>query len=241
MALESGRSSRRRGSASTTRATGRSGPSGFAGTPRTYRGRSPRPPGARGAAENLDERFGDPGGPDPGEATSSAASASSMRERAAQELNPEMGRMGAEDPSTAFSAEPLGSHLAVSEVSWAPDRCRNQLDELERGTIFLAGGNRPSVKAQPDFGRCRMSNEAKGARDQAAAAFGLLDEPDRAEHRPRRRDRTRHSQPGVLPERGQVTGVDSQRVVLAFDQPAADIAQVGESGDFGRGASDQHT
>jgi hypothetical protein len=30
-----------------------------------------------------------------------------MRERAAQELNPEMGRMGAEDPSTAFSAAPL--------------------------------------------------------------------------------------------------------------------------------------
>jgi hypothetical protein len=27
-----------------------------------------------------------------------------MRKRAAQELNPEMGRMGAEDPSTAFSA-----------------------------------------------------------------------------------------------------------------------------------------
>jgi hypothetical protein len=25
-----------------------------------------------------------------------------MRERAAQELNPEMGRMGAEDPPTAF-------------------------------------------------------------------------------------------------------------------------------------------
>src|SRR6202049_898154 len=54
----------------------------------------------RSAAENLDERFGDPGGPDPGEAPSSAASASCMRERAAQELNPEMGRMGAEDPST---------------------------------------------------------------------------------------------------------------------------------------------
>jgi hypothetical protein len=32
-----------------------------------------------------------------------------MRERAAQELNPEMGRMGAEDPSTAFSAAPLHS------------------------------------------------------------------------------------------------------------------------------------
>ena len=52
--------------------------------------------------ENLGERFGDPGGPDPGEATSSAASASSMRERAAQELSPEMGRMGAEDLSRAF-------------------------------------------------------------------------------------------------------------------------------------------
>ena len=29
-----------------------------------------------------------------------------MRERAAQELNPEMGRLGAEDPSTRFSAGP---------------------------------------------------------------------------------------------------------------------------------------
>jgi hypothetical protein len=46
-----------------------------------------------------------------------------MRKRAAQELNPEMGRMGAEDPSTAFrprlslpgpmpslGAEPVPSH-----------------------------------------------------------------------------------------------------------------------------------
>jgi hypothetical protein len=30
-----------------------------------------------------------------------------MRERAAQSLNPETGRLGAEDPSTAFSAAPL--------------------------------------------------------------------------------------------------------------------------------------
>jgi hypothetical protein len=29
-----------------------------------------------------------------------------MRERAAQELNPEMGRMGAEDPPRDFPAEP---------------------------------------------------------------------------------------------------------------------------------------
>jgi hypothetical protein len=32
-----------------------------------------------------------------------------MRQRAAQSLNPEMGRMGAEDPSTAFSAAPLAA------------------------------------------------------------------------------------------------------------------------------------
>ena len=35
-----------------------------------------------------------------------------MRERAAEELNPEMGRMGAEDPSTAFSAAPLEARTA---------------------------------------------------------------------------------------------------------------------------------
>jgi len=31
----------------------------------------------------------------------------SIRERAAQELKPQMGRMGAEDPSSAFPAAPL--------------------------------------------------------------------------------------------------------------------------------------
>jgi len=30
-----------------------------------------------------------------------------MRERAAQELNPQIGRMGVEDPSRAFRSEPL--------------------------------------------------------------------------------------------------------------------------------------
>jgi len=32
-----------------------------------------------------------------------------MRERAAQELNPKMGRMGAEDPSRAFRSGPQAS------------------------------------------------------------------------------------------------------------------------------------
>src|SRR5258708_39174267 len=72
---------------------------------------------SRGAPETLGERFGDPGGPDPGEATSSGASASAMRERAAQALNPEMGRMGAEDPSTAFPVVSLvDTHLHLEEL-----------------------------------------------------------------------------------------------------------------------------
>jgi hypothetical protein len=65
--------------------------------------------------ETFGERFGDPGGPDPGEATSSGAMASEMPERAAQELNPEMGRMGAEAPSRAFRSEPLEMHREVEQ------------------------------------------------------------------------------------------------------------------------------
>src|SRR2546422_2006083 len=73
--------------------------------------------------ENLGERFGDPGGPDPGEATSSAASASSMRERAAQELSPEMGRMSAEDPSRALPDEPplAPAYYATRARGWRRD------------------------------------------------------------------------------------------------------------------------
>src|SRR5437660_4222196 len=73
--------------------------------------------------ENLGERFGDPGGPDPGEATSSAASASIMRERAAQELSPEMGRMGAEDPSRALPDEPqlAPAYYATQARGWRRD------------------------------------------------------------------------------------------------------------------------
>src|SRR5438094_7547793 len=73
--------------------------------------------------ENLGERFGDPGGPDPGEATSSAASASIIRERAAQELSPEMGRMGAEDPSTALPDEPqlAPAYYATQARGWRRD------------------------------------------------------------------------------------------------------------------------
>jgi hypothetical protein len=39
-----------------------------------------------------------------------------MRERAAQALNPEMGRMGAEDPLTAFPAAPLAGSLLERTV-----------------------------------------------------------------------------------------------------------------------------
>jgi hypothetical protein len=37
---------------------------------------------------------------------SSGASASAIRERAVQAINPQMGRMGAEGPPTAFPAAP---------------------------------------------------------------------------------------------------------------------------------------
>jgi hypothetical protein len=33
-------------------------------------------------------------------------------------VNPEMGRMGAEDPSTAFSAAPLGPLETTAQVAW---------------------------------------------------------------------------------------------------------------------------
>jgi hypothetical protein len=49
-----------------------------------------------------------------------------MRERAAQSLNPEMGRMGAEDPSTAFSAAPLGSRV---DHSFEPPHCERKADD----------------------------------------------------------------------------------------------------------------
>ena len=42
-----------------------------------------------------------------------------MRERAAQALNPEMGRMGAEDPPTAFPAAPLAGQRRRSATSAA--------------------------------------------------------------------------------------------------------------------------
>src|SRR5450759_4761759 len=117
------------------------------------RGDSPR--AARGAAENLGERFGDPGGPDPGEATSSAASASSMRERAAQELNPEMGHLGAEDPSTAFSAAPLGPGYAPGGRS-APghrvDHDGRQEHKAGHDVLPLHGGDPLQVQAVVDGG-----------------------------------------------------------------------------------------
>ena len=49
-----------------------------------------------------------------------------MRERAAQSLNPEMGRMGAEDPSTAFSAAPLGSRV---DHSFEPPHREREADD----------------------------------------------------------------------------------------------------------------
>jgi cyanophycinase len=56
-------------------------------------------PARRSRDGSRAERFGDPRGRDSGDAPSSGARASRMRKRAAQELNPKIGRMGAEDPA----------------------------------------------------------------------------------------------------------------------------------------------
>jgi putative endonuclease len=58
-----------------------------------------------------------------------------MRERAAQELNPEMGRMGAEDPSTRFSAGPR--ELGRAGEKAAADLLRKRGYEVV-GAGFLA-------------------------------------------------------------------------------------------------------
>ena len=58
-----------------------------------------------------------------------------MRKRAAQELNPKMGRMGAEDPSRAFSAGPL--ELGRAGEKAAADLLRKRGYEVV-GAGFLA-------------------------------------------------------------------------------------------------------
>jgi hypothetical protein len=48
-----------------------------------------------------------------------------MRERAAEELNPQIGRMGAEDPSRALPAEPqTPTSIMRSLAAWATARRR---------------------------------------------------------------------------------------------------------------------
>src|SRR5438128_4052672 len=56
-----------------------------------------------------------------------------MRERAPQELNPKMGRMGAEDPSRAFAAAPPGAAAAAPAIHTV------DLSKWFGHTIALAG------------------------------------------------------------------------------------------------------
>jgi ubiquinone/menaquinone biosynthesis C-methylase UbiE len=70
-----------------------------------------------------------------------------MRERAAQELNPEMGRMGAEDPSTAFPAAPLKS-VSFDRAADYYDRTRSLPEPVMARLI-------PMLLAEiPRDGRC---------------------------------------------------------------------------------------
>jgi len=84
--------------------------------------------------KGLGERFGDPGGRDSGEAPSSGASASGMRERAAEELNPKIGRMGAEDPPRIFRAGPLVEAGRQAEEREEPGRVQEEGDLPDAAT-----------------------------------------------------------------------------------------------------------
>ena len=65
-----------------------------------------------------------------------------MRERAAQELNPEMGRMGAEDPSTAFPAAPLKS-VSFDRAADYYDRTRALPDSMMARLIPMLSAEIP--------------------------------------------------------------------------------------------------
>ncbi|MDQ2923475.1 MAG: DUF3465 domain-containing protein [Candidatus Dormibacteraeota bacterium] len=57
------------------------------------------------------------------------------RERAAQELSPEMGRMGAEDPLRAFPAAPLRRILAAAVIALSLTTCANGRDAADDQTL----------------------------------------------------------------------------------------------------------
>ena len=57
-----------------------------------------------------------------------------MRERAAQELNPEMGRMGAEDPSRVFRSAPL-PRRQQTKYDQAEDGARRDDETSKQGPV----------------------------------------------------------------------------------------------------------
>jgi len=79
-----------------------------------------------------------------------------------------------------------------------------------------------------------MSDETKGARKQANARVDLLQQPERAKHRPPRGDWTAHIQPPLPRERRQVLDLHTHRVVLALNEPFPHLIQVGQSADLRR-------
>jgi methyltransferase (TIGR00027 family) len=103
-----------------------------------------------------------------------------------------------------------------------------------------AGAYGKPLEPHPDVSRSRMAHKTKRACGQAVGAAGAFEQPHRAQHRAPRRDRTSHPEPGMPAERGQVVGMQVHRFVLAFDQPLADLGQVGRGEHFRRNASHQH-
>src|SRR5258708_33264871 len=93
------------------------------------------------------------------------------------------------------------------------DGCHDELEKLARGIVSVAGADRPSVKAHADVRCGRMAYEAEFACDEAAPALELVEQPQRAQHGSRSRDRASHAQPAAPAESGQVAGLEPNRVV----------------------------
>ena len=75
-----------------------------------------------------------------------------------------------------------------------------------------------------------MSHETEVARQQASAGVDILDQPECADQRTRRRDEKGDPEPAVVSERRQVGDVETNWVALASDEPPTHAVQVGRSG-----------
>jgi len=108
-------------------------------------------------------------------APSSAASASCIRERAAQKLNPEMGRMGAEDPSRASAAPPERLNRYLARAGVASRRAADAL--IASGSVRVNGERPPASGMVIDPDRDRVTVDGKPIKPPASHRYLMLNKP----------------------------------------------------------------